>query len=666
MRPGDTLWSIADAQSADGADWTALAALNLGREMGGGTRFVDPDHVRAGWSLVLPADARPPRERRDSGRTSAPPQALTSHLPELVALGMGSLACAGLARRARRRRQGHPFAGDLDIGRLSEGAVDAAVLLRRFEGVPALASFEAANCLLGRSLLDRQGRPALDPAVRAICVSPSGVTFWLAAPRADAPDGWVPVMGGNGWHVDHAALAGQEPFSPLYPVVVPCRRRRRGHLAGRRSDRATCCRSSVSRRRHSGERRGRRWVHGPGRTPSWSPTIRTIRIPVRGRGRSASSRDTWCSSGTRRHSPRRWRGAVPSSPPPRWPPATSPSSSTVTGPPSTRWAGWSAPISSRPKWPGTSKSCCRRPACRSPSRSTPGLGRRHAPRCSRGIEVLAPGPVDVRLLTMTPRLEGLREELPAEPGPPGRRAGRLSGPAPARRDHQRSAAHPRARVVGRRRRVEDAVQHGVRGPPCHGGRRAAANSCSRPARATGSTRSPSKVTVDVQPGGRAGRGGEDAGRRRSGHRLLPRRARPRRGRAAGERAVGLLVVGGRRPRRAHRGGARRRRLHHGCAGRRQPATSSSARWGLERARLVEPYSEALSRSAMQLAAAEGDADTAAPRMARVPAAGRRARSGKLAVAAHRVALRRAQPAGPRRCDRSPTRCRPRYAPATSD
>ena len=33
-----------------------------------------------------------------------------------------------------------------------------------------------------------------------------------------------------------------------------------------------------------------------------------------------------------------------------------------------------------------------------------------------------------------------------------------------------------------------------------------------------------------------------------------------------------------------------------------------ARWGLEQARIVEPYSEALSRSAMQLAAAEGDAD----------------------------------------------------------
>ena len=32
------------------------------------------------------------------------------------------------------------------------------------------------------------------------------------------------------------------------------------------------------------------------------------------------------------------------------------------------------------------------------------------------------------------------------------------------------------------------------------------------------------------------------------------------------------------------------------------------RWGVDQARIVEPYSEALSRSAMQLAAAEGDAD----------------------------------------------------------
>jgi DNA-binding SARP family transcriptional activator len=33
-----------------------------------------------------------------------------------------------------------------------------------------------------------------------------------------------------------------------------------------------------------------------------------------------------------------------------------------------------------------------------------------------------------------------------------------------------------------------------------------------------------------------------------------------------------------------------------------------AQWGLEKARLVDPYSESLSRTAMQVAAAAGDAD----------------------------------------------------------
>ena len=136
MQSGDTLWSIADALSADGADWTALATLNLGREMGGGTRFVDPDHIRPGWSLVLPAAPRRRDERPEPRPASAPPRALTSHLPELAALGMGSLACAALARRARRRRRGDLFAGDLDLGQPSEGAVDAAVLLQPLRGRP--------------------------------------------------------------------------------------------------------------------------------------------------------------------------------------------------------------------------------------------------------------------------------------------------------------------------------------------------------------------------------------------------------------------------------------------------------------------------------------------------------------------------------------------------
>ena len=213
----DTLWSIADDCLADGAQWTVLAALNVGRDMSGGSRFVDPDHVEPGWSLLLPADARRAHEPSGRRRAAGPPPASTERLPELVALGMGSLACAALARRARRRRRGSRFTGDLDIGDpLSEAAVDAATLLQRFDGMPALASFEAANCLLARSLRGLAG-----PKIRAICLSPSGVSFWLTRPQTDAPEGFTPVNDGAAWHVDHATLDGQEPFFPYCPIVLP-------------------------------------------------------------------------------------------------------------------------------------------------------------------------------------------------------------------------------------------------------------------------------------------------------------------------------------------------------------------------------------------------------------------------------------------------------------
>ena len=60
----------------------------------------------------------------------------------------------------------------------------------------------------------------------------------------------------------------------------------------------------------------------------------------------------------------------------------------------------------------------------------------------------------------------------AQPRPSGRGARGLPGAAPARRHHERPAAHPRARIVRRRRRLEDVVQHRLCGAACHGGRRA--------------------------------------------------------------------------------------------------------------------------------------------------------------------------------------------------
>ena len=72
VQPGDTLWRIADDLLGDGADWTSLAALNLGRDVGDGARFVDPDRLREGWRLRLPADARPRPTKAAAARHESP------------------------------------------------------------------------------------------------------------------------------------------------------------------------------------------------------------------------------------------------------------------------------------------------------------------------------------------------------------------------------------------------------------------------------------------------------------------------------------------------------------------------------------------------------------------------------------------------------------------
>ena len=104
----------------DGSDWMTLAALNLGRDMGPAVRFIDPDHLRVGWTLLLPSDTA----AQGSRPALADPE---SHLPELVTLGLGSLACAALARRANRRRRLRPFVEDERTAAvLSDSAVDTA------------------------------------------------------------------------------------------------------------------------------------------------------------------------------------------------------------------------------------------------------------------------------------------------------------------------------------------------------------------------------------------------------------------------------------------------------------------------------------------------------------------------------------------------------------
>ena len=54
VRPGDSLWSIAESKLNDPYRWTDIWRLNQGREMPDGERLLRPGYIRPGWRLDLP------------------------------------------------------------------------------------------------------------------------------------------------------------------------------------------------------------------------------------------------------------------------------------------------------------------------------------------------------------------------------------------------------------------------------------------------------------------------------------------------------------------------------------------------------------------------------------------------------------------------------------
>lgn len=53
VKPGDTLWDIADEQLGDPTEWPEIWERNAGDDMGGGLSFDDPDLILPGWELEL-------------------------------------------------------------------------------------------------------------------------------------------------------------------------------------------------------------------------------------------------------------------------------------------------------------------------------------------------------------------------------------------------------------------------------------------------------------------------------------------------------------------------------------------------------------------------------------------------------------------------------------
>jgi len=617
VRRGDSLWRIARERLDDDGDWTVIVALNLDADMGDGARLVDPDHLRAGWRLRLPDAAREasrvgaPVVRGDAGRPDA-------RLPELVALGAGSLACAALARRARRRREEgrrlaepnrHALEGSA-LG-LSAGAVDAAALLGRFEGVAALRVFETANVLLG-ARVGRNG--ATCPAVRTICVGPDGVTFWLRSPAAGAPPpGFEQLRNGEAWHVRHRELGEVAPGHPYVPVALPVGDDEEGTwlLALEPGDVVPLLGVSAAALWRSARAAQESWawadsvvvadtVDDPrlavptaadpasarrvlyfGRPASLTPALagRTCVVTTEAAAGSDLSVLVDERAATIHPLGRVVRPHLMSE-------AMARDVDEVVG---------AAPAETDAAWPGSRA----HPAAATPPRPEPAYP-------SDPLRI-APGRVDVRLLTMTPRLDGLCEELPPNRV---RRAVELVAYLALHHPDVITGDRLRTRVLGSAdadaaaktlfntahaaRRAMGADEHGD--PLFPAGSR------------TGLYQVSSAVTVDVQ------RAMELAGLAKACEEDDDRAVASYRGAlelVEGEPLANALAGYSWWEAEGHAGRIAAVLVDAACSLAALSADRGLfelARWGLGRARLVAPYSEALSRAAMELAAAEGDAD----------------------------------------------------------
>jgi len=292
--PGDSLWSIAERFYGDGADWSAIAAVNLGQVMRDGRRFVDPSMICPGWVLSLPdltqpgpaaeppvvdptstapsepaasaladspqpvatpavvADAKRVGPRQSAGGVAEswpgrtwssaaraalrPSPRATSEispeperptppvpLPELVMLGVGVLAAAALARRLRwsRHRAGLDPTGEVPLP--SPDAADLATWVLPFDRAPVFAWVESANRQLTAAL---EATTEDVPGAQLLFAGPTGVWVWLNESVSWAPGPWELADEGRAWHLP-AAVGPEEladlgiDHQPWLPALLP-------------------------------------------------------------------------------------------------------------------------------------------------------------------------------------------------------------------------------------------------------------------------------------------------------------------------------------------------------------------------------------------------------------------------------------------------------------
>jgi DNA-binding SARP family transcriptional activator len=82
VRPGDSLWRIAESLLDDALRWTEIWELNQERDMGRGRRFTDPNLILPGWVLELPVGARVAEQTPLPDSAEEPPPPLPSPTAE--------------------------------------------------------------------------------------------------------------------------------------------------------------------------------------------------------------------------------------------------------------------------------------------------------------------------------------------------------------------------------------------------------------------------------------------------------------------------------------------------------------------------------------------------------------------------------------------------------
>lgn len=267
---GDTLSGLVTAVSHGSVGWQTAWALNVGRTEPDGARFTDPDLIRSGWTLTLPAastpgpaipapqpsgppglgtppgpatppgSGSPPSTSDSTGSTSGPADPAApatargdaaesgaagsgAEIAPLVAAATGGTLLAGglllALTRARRRRQrwrvpGGPVPTTAAELRPAERAL-------RTAGEPRLSDVAFLDAALrGLTVATAATVGGTLPDVAAAGLDGQRLTLLIDPPRPDAPAPWRAVDDGARWIFDRSdATALRLP--PTGTVLAP-------------------------------------------------------------------------------------------------------------------------------------------------------------------------------------------------------------------------------------------------------------------------------------------------------------------------------------------------------------------------------------------------------------------------------------------------------------